>query len=169
MDKKMFKIGFLVGVLLSIAIGIYGYFNMKTIINDNTIKSVELTQLELENLSSEKVSLKDGKPKILNFWATWCAPCVKEFPEFVKLNLKYGDKIDVIMISDEDVLKIQKFKLKKGYNLNMMRSIKSFNYYGIIGRPATYFYNSKGELVSKIGGSITYEELEKGLTGIIEK
>ena len=169
MDKKMFKIGFLVGVLLIIGIGIYGYFNMKTIISDIITKPVELTQLELETLNSEKVLLKNGKPKVLNFWATWCAPCVQEFPEFEKLNFKYGNKVDIIMISDEDVFKIQNFKLKKGYNLNMLRSIKSFNDYGIIGRPATYFYNSKGELIGKIGGSITYEELENGLTGIIEK
>jgi thiol-disulfide isomerase/thioredoxin len=168
MDKKMFKIGFLSGIILVIGIGIYGFFNMKTIISDNTTKPVELIQLELENLSSEKVSLKDGKPKVLNFWATWCAPCVQEFPIFAKLNLKYGNKVDVIMISDEDVLKIQNFKLKKGYNLNMLRSIKSLKDYGIIVRPATFFYNSKGKLVSKIGGSVTYDELEEGLTGIID-
>jgi thiol-disulfide isomerase/thioredoxin len=167
MDKKMFKIGFLSGILLIIGIGIYGYFNMRITFSDNT-KSIELSQLELQNLSSEKISLKKGKPKVLNFWATWCDPCVKEFPEFVKLNTKYGDKVDIIMISDEDVLNIKNFKLKKDYNLNMVRSTKSFNEYGLIGRPATFFYNAKGELVSKWGGSITYDKLEEGVTGIID-
>lgn len=62
------------------------------------------------------------------------------------MNEKYSDKVDIIMVSDEDVLKIKNFKLKKGYKLNMLRSIKPFNDYGLIGRPATLFYNSKGEL-----------------------
>lgn len=168
MDKKMFKIGFLVGVLLIIGVGIFVFFNIKTTINDNTIQPIELSQLDLENLNSEKISLKSGKPIIINFWGTWCAPCVQEFPEFVEMNEKYSDKVDIIMVSDEDVLKIKNFKLKKGYKLNMLRSIKPFNDYGLIGRPATLFYNSKGELKSKIGGSISNEELEEALKGIIE-
>ena len=55
MDKKMFKIGFLVGILLIIGIGIYGYFNIKSIMNDVTIKPIKLVQLELENLNGEKL------------------------------------------------------------------------------------------------------------------
>lgn len=54
----MFKIGFLVGVLLIIGVGIFVFFNIKTTINDNTIKPIELSQLDLENLNSEKISLK---------------------------------------------------------------------------------------------------------------
>ena len=112
MDKKMFKIGFLVGVLLIIGIGVYGYFNMQSVMNDITIKPIELSQLDLENAKAEKVNLKTGKPIIINFWATWCVPCVQEFPEFDELNAKYGDKVDFVMISDEEMTKIEKFSLR---------------------------------------------------------
>lgn len=168
MDKKMFKIGFLVGVLLIIGIGIYGYFNMQSMMNDVTIKPIELAQLDLENAKAEKVNLKNGKPIILNFWATWCVPCVQEFPEFDELNAKYGHKVDFVMISDEEMTKIEKFKAKKGYNLNMLRSAKTFDKYGLILRPATYFYNSEGLLVNKISGAITKEDLEKEILKLIE-
>lgn len=169
MDKKMFKIGFLVGVLLIIGIGIYGYFNIKSIMNDVAIKPIELSQLDLENAKAEKVNLKNGKPIIINFWATWCVPCVQEFPEFEELNAKYGDKVDFVMISDEEMKKIEKFRAKKGYKLNMFRSAKSFDKYGIMLRPATYFYNSNGKLVNKISGGITKEDLEKEILILIEK
>jgi thiol-disulfide isomerase/thioredoxin len=168
MDKKMFKIGFLVGVLMIIGIGIFGYYNMKSIMNDNTIKPIELVQLDLENSNGEKISLKNGKPFVINFWATWCVPCVQEFPEFEELNKKYSDKVEFLMVSDEEISKIEKFKAKKGYNLNLVRSSKTFDKYGLMLRPATYFYDSNGKLVSKFAGGITKEELENEIKKIIE-
>ena len=168
MDKKMFKIGFLVGVLLVIGIGIYGYFNMQSIMNDNTIKPIELVQLDLENSNGEKIILKNGKPIVINFWATWCVPCIQEFPEFEELNKKYSDKVEFLMISDEEISKIEKFKARKGYNLNMVRSSKTFEKYGLMLRPATYFYDSNGKLVSKFAGGIAKEELENEIKKIIE-
>ena len=168
MDKKMFKIGFLVGVLLIVGIGIYGYFNMQSIMNDNTIKPIELVQLDIENSKGEKINLKNGKPFVINFWATWCVPCIQEFPEFEELNKKYSDKVEFLMVSDEEISKIEKFKEKKGYNLNMVRSSKTFDKYGLMLRPATYFYDSNGKLVSKFAGGITKEELEDEIKKIIE-
>jgi thiol-disulfide isomerase/thioredoxin len=164
----MFKIGFLVGVLLIIGMGIYGYFNMQTVVNDVSIKPIELAQLDLENDKAEKVQLKIGKPMIINFWATWCAPCVKEFPEFEELNTQYGDKVDFVMISDEEITKIEKFKTKNGCQLTMLRSAKTFEEYGLFLRPATYLYNSEGKLINKISGGITKEALEKEIVKLIE-
>lgn len=168
MDKKMFKIGFLVGALFIIGIGIYGYFNMQSLMNDATIKPIELAQLDLENAKAEKVNLKNGKPIIINFWATWCVPCVQEFPVFEDLHTKYGDKVDFLMISDEEITKIEKFKAKKGYKLNMLRSVKKFEEYGLILRPATYIYNSEGKLINKISGEIEKGEIEKEILKLIE-
>ena len=168
MDKKMFKIGFLVGILLIFGIGIYGYFNIKSIMNDNAIKPIEKVQLDLENSNGEKIILKNEKPIVINFWATWCVPCIEEFPEFEELNKKYSDKVQFLMVSDEDISIIEKFKEKKGYNLNMVRSSKTFDKYGLMLRPATYFYDSNGKLVSKFAGGITKEELENEIKKIIE-
>lgn len=164
----MFKIGFLIGVLLIIGIGIYGFFNMKSIMNDNTIKPIELVQLDIENLNGEKIILKTGKPIVINFWATWCVPCIQEFPEFEELNKKYSEKVDFLMVSDEEIHKIENFKAKKGYNLNMVRSLITFEKYDLMLRPATYFYDSNGKLVSKFAGGITKEELENEVKKIVK-
>ena len=51
---------------------------------------------------------------VLNFWATWCGPCVEELPSFEKLNRKYaGQKVKVILISTD-------------FKLNVEKSVKSF-------------------------------------------
>jgi thiol-disulfide isomerase/thioredoxin len=49
----------------------------------------------------------DKKIKVINFWATWCAPCVEELPYFEKLGAKYENKLEVILISLDDVKNIK--------------------------------------------------------------
>ena len=56
----------------------------------------------------DEVALKDvikpnGKPLLINFWATWCDPCREEFPELVQIDAKYKGKIDFITISLDDI------------------------------------------------------------------
>ncbi|PZX43128.1 AhpC/TSA family protein [Nonlabens dokdonensis] len=46
------------------------------------------------------------KIKVINFWATWCAPCVEELPHFEDLGSRYQDKIEVILISLDEAQKI---------------------------------------------------------------
>ncbi|HVF46461.1 MAG TPA: TlpA disulfide reductase family protein [Pyrinomonadaceae bacterium] len=41
----------------------------------------------------------NGKPRLINFWATWCGPCREEFPDLVKIGTDYKDKIDLITVS----------------------------------------------------------------------
>lgn len=49
---------------------------------------------------SEFINKEDGKTYVVNFWATWCKPCVEELPYFEKLNASYDkDKVEVILVS----------------------------------------------------------------------
>lgn len=56
----------------------------------------------------KKITLPiNEKIRVINFWATWCAPCVEELPYFEKLGKKYGDKLEVILISLDDAKNIK--------------------------------------------------------------
>ncbi|MEE2801236.1 MAG: redoxin family protein [Bacteroidota bacterium] len=69
---------------------------------DKPISTTQVIQREgfinIINEPSEKI-------QVINFWATWCAPCVKELPYFEKVNSKYDD-VDVVLISLDDVEKV---------------------------------------------------------------
>jgi thiol-disulfide isomerase/thioredoxin len=60
-----------------------------------------IKQIDVDGL---KALLKpDGKPRLINFWATWCDPCREEFPELVKTSAAYNGRIDFVTVSLDDV------------------------------------------------------------------
>lgn len=70
--------------------------------------------LELSDwVKGDKVEkFKDGQVYVVEFWATWCGPCKMSMPHIAEVQTKYGDKVKVIGISDEDTPTVEKF-LKK--------------------------------------------------------
>ena len=115
-----------------------------------------------------------GKVVLINFWATWCKPCVHEFPDLVKLYNDYKDKGFVIVFISVDVpddvdskvipfLKNQNVDFTTYYN-NFDKPEELINYIdkkweGAI--PSTYIYDKNGKLTKHILGSSSYGEFEK--------
>ena len=132
----------------------------------------EITFNEIDYYGLEKVINKtDDKTYVVNFWATWCVPCVKELPYFEKLNEEYKDKnVEVVLVS-LDFPKHFDTKLKTFVNEKQLQSElfalndMDSNYWipqvnkdwsGAI--PATLIYNkNKREFYEQ---SFEYEELE---------
>ncbi|HEX8286383.1 MAG TPA: TlpA disulfide reductase family protein [Pyrinomonadaceae bacterium] len=57
---------------------------------------------QIDGAELKKLSQTNGKPLLVNFWATWCDPCREEFPDLVKINADYGEKIDFFTVSLDD-------------------------------------------------------------------
>jgi thiol-disulfide isomerase/thioredoxin len=76
----------------------------QTTIEEDAKEKNEANDIELEvydfNGFEKFLNQKDDKVYVINFWATWCAPCVKELPYFEKLNKAYNNKnVEVILVS----------------------------------------------------------------------
>jgi len=80
----------------------------------------EIVARDLEGKPVEMSRFK-GKILIIDFWATWCVPCVKEFPSLEKFYRNNKDKgIELIAISvDNDIKRVRKFIKKHGYSFNI--------------------------------------------------
>lgn len=141
----------------------FAYYYFKYIRKPN----LKLDEIEIESIDGQKIDIQNyvGKPLIVNFWASWCGPCLKELPHFKQINKKYGGDVTFLLISEENPEKIIPFK--NFFDFEFVLSSKSFNSYGVNTWPTTYFYDSDGLLKDKVNGSLTLKDLEKKISKIM--
>lgn len=120
------------------------------------------------------INKKDDKVHVVNFWATWCGPCIKELPFFEKINADYkNNNVEVLLVSLDFPKnydsKLRPFIKKKQIkskvvcldDTNQNRWISDINSNWSGALPATIIY--KGDKRKFYEKSFTYEELEKEL------
>jgi len=104
------------------------------------------------DLGHEKVHLAGfrGKVVLLNFWATWCAPCLEEMPRFAEWQRQYGSQgLQVIGVSmDDDAKPVEALrnKLRLDYPVLMGDERLGGIYGGVMGLPITYLIDRKGRI-----------------------
>jgi cytochrome c biogenesis protein CcmG, thiol:disulfide interchange protein DsbE len=93
-----------------------------------------------------------GKLLVLNFWASWCAPCVEETPSLSEFARRYADKgVVVLGVSvDRDASAYQKFLQRFRPTFLTARDLKIHEDYGTYIYPETYFIDSSGQVVRKL-------------------
>ena len=133
--------------------------------NNENISDLESLQLKTSfvDLYENNLDLsvyKKGKI-VVSYWATWCAPCIKEMP-----SIKNAEKIledydyTFLLVSDETVDKISKFKNEFNFDLNFLKSNKSFETLGIFAMPTSYIFDENGQLIETIVGAIQWDSEE---------
>lgn len=96
-----------------------------------------------------------GKPVVLNFWASWCPPCIEETPSLVNLQQRMGDKITILGVSiDENESAYLQFVKDHNIQYLTVRDPKkdSPNLYGTFGWPETYIIDPNGVIRRKMIG-----------------
>ena len=104
-----------------------------------------------------------GKPVLLNFWASWCAPCVEEMPSLVQLQKQLGDKATVLAVSvDSDDKAYQQFVHDHNIDLLTVRDPKqiSNSLYATFKFPETYVIDKNGKIVRKFIGAVDWTNPE---------
>ncbi|GAA0725687.1 TlpA disulfide reductase family protein [Aquimarina litoralis] len=140
-------------------------------------KGVEIPVYDFENFE-HLLNINDGKTRVINFWATWCKPCVAELPYFELINSRYPNKeVEVILVSLDlpnhveskliPFVKKQRIQSKivllDDPDANTWIPKVNENWSGSI--PATIIY--KGNTSNFYERSFTYDELERELKKIL--
>ena len=115
------------------------------------------------DLDGKGVDFSDfkGKRLVVNYWATWCLPCLKEFPSFVEVqNSLKGEEIVFLFASPDKLEKIKEFKEAEGYDLNFLHLNPSLDKLDIYALPATFLYSSKGEIYKRVDGAMDWNSSE---------
>lgn len=128
----------------------------------------------LQQLNSGEINFSQSKEKvvIVNFWATWCPPCVAEMPSFQKLYDAYGDKVDFYFVTSEKPEKIVSFMSKNGYSLPIfLQTYAAPKQLESNALPTTYVISKTGEIVIDEEGAADWNssKLQKILDGLLQE
>lgn len=133
-----------------------------------------LADITLESVSGYKVVLPElaqGKPVVLNLWASWCLPCHREMPVLLKAQQQYAD-ISVIMVNlQENRATVQQYLRK--HQLTFDNVLLDYHgdiasYYGAQGVPATLFFAADGRLAAAHFGELSAAILQQGMNKAAE-
>lgn len=151
------KVQYLIILILAAAIGyavVQHFFSSP----ESAVLGETAPSFSLQDLDGETVQLSDykGKGVLLNFWATWCTPCVNELP---LLNEAYKiTGVDMVAINvGEEAQDVQKFvdRYDLVFPIALDSDMQIRQTYGVVGLPVTLLVDADGVLISRHDGQLT--------------
>ncbi|HYM34417.1 MAG TPA: TlpA disulfide reductase family protein [Steroidobacteraceae bacterium] len=127
------------------------------------------------DLNGKTVHLADyrGKLVLLNFWATWCAPCREEMPQFSEWQREYGAKgLQVIGVSmDDDAAPVKEFIAQRPvtYPILMGDAKLGESFGGVLGLPTSYLIDPQGRIVTRYRGESNLKKMEAEIKSLLSR
>lgn len=145
--------------------------NTEEVTEAKLVENANSINASFKNINGETVSLQDlkGKVVVMNFWATWCPPCIAEMPSLQKLHEELKSEKDIVFMAievDQDIDKAAKFMAKNKYTLplytvdaELPEELMSNSI------PMTVIFAKNGDIIGKQVGMMDFksEKLKQGL------
>ena len=162
-------------ILVILGVSLFFYFYSKNSTNHSSIGEGSLAvnfTLQTEDGRNLKLSNYKGKIVIINFWATWCTPCIAEIPSLNKLALQFNpEDLQILAISVDDSWRDIHDLFKQigppTFEVLLDREAHVMLQYGTRRLPETYIIDREGKIVQKIIGAIDWTE--KDIKEMIQK
>lgn len=125
-----------------------------------------LYNLSFPNVEKQEIQLSEFKGKVilLNFWATWCPPCVKEMPSMQRLYDQFPKQdFEIVAISaGESQAAVESFMMgletELTFPILLDEQGRTFKDFGIRGLPMSFLFDREGKLIKTISGSREWDE-----------
>ena len=160
-----------IAAILFLLVGAFIFFwnNQKDDQISEDVLSVSFALNEGRNTTLKELVSEKNQPLVVNFWATWCAPCLEELPMFESVNNRIGHEVTFLGINVSDSpTKANEMIADAGISYQMGRDPEG-NFLvglGIVGLPATVFIDSEGTIVDVHMGQISDADLDKKISWV---
>lgn len=148
---------------------------VNSILGEVKVSAPDGSSFELENLKGEKINLSDykGKPLLIDFWSSWCGPCIKEAEILSEAEKEWKFRgIEFIGIAVWDN-KDQIIEFMENYDIQYDIVIDKNGYtavdFGVIAVPEKFFVRSDGSFAFKVNGPNNKESLDKYLSRLLDE
>lgn len=116
-------------------------------------------QWKLSNMDGKVTDFEDVKGKVIlvNFWATWCPPCVAEMPSLQDLYDDYNDKVEFVFVAHDEKEKVLQFLNRKAYTFPVyFEQSTAPDFLSATSIPTTYIIDSNGKIIVKKTGAANW-------------
>lgn len=125
----------------------------------------------LRTMESETIKLSErtnGKATILNFWATWCVPCVVELPELTAAAQRHPNMQVLAINQQEEVERVRAFVTEENITLPILLDPtgETQRAFRVRGLPTSVFVNKDGKITAIHIGQLTHDSIEKYVSGM---
>jgi thiol-disulfide isomerase/thioredoxin len=135
----------------------------------DTIKDFQVKQILNSSVANANFKSLAKKLTIIDFWGTWCAPCVESIPEITALQQKYKDRVSFLLVSNEEQLRLERFlQTRKSFTLPIILDADEsiFNYFKPTSYPR-YVFIDENQKVLAITGKESVND--KVISALLEK
>lgn len=126
---------------------------------------------KLDGAGSFSLSRARGRPVLLNFWASWCAPCADEAPELERAHRPYGNRVAFVGVDVRDSrTESVAFAKRFGIDYTLVRDDGSiYDAYGLTGQPESFFIDKNGVIVEHVAGPVPGGDLTRLLDVLLAR
>lgn len=113
-----------------------------------------------------------GKVILINFWATWCPPCIAEMPNLQLLYDDYKDEVEFLFVSNESIEVINAFLDKNTYDFKVYKALTDYpNFFNIKSIPRTFLIDKEGNVVIDKTGAANWnsDSVRKVIDSLLNK
>lgn len=153
------------GLCLLLGVGGWVFLSRKDAPSEIERTVTRLPELTLQTIDGQEVRTAawQGQVVIVNFWASWCAPCIEEVPSLIRLSQAMAGEIKILAVSGDSTLDDVHVFLKSfpdfkrpGISIAFDEKLKLARRFNVNKLPESYIFNAEGTMVRKVSGSIDW-------------
>jgi cytochrome c biogenesis protein CcmG, thiol:disulfide interchange protein DsbE len=112
--------------------------------------------------STTSLTAYEGEPLVVNFFASWCPPCVAEMPDFQRVHLEVADEVTFVGLNTQDQLTAARDLVARTgvtYDIGLDPDGELFRDFEVVAMPSTFFVGADGTVLHRHAGLLTEQQL----------